>query len=45
MLRFLLRRQAQDARHHGQYEPEGKLCCEETALNFTPIRVPLDLGS
>ena len=26
---FLLRRQAQDARHHGRHEPEGQLCCEE----------------
>ena len=31
-LRFLLRRQAQDARHHGRYEPEGMLRCEEAAL-------------
>ena len=31
MLRFLLRRLAHDARHHGRYEPEGKLCCEEAS--------------
>ena len=32
MLRFLVRRQALDARHHGPCEPEGRLCCEEATL-------------